>query len=120
MARVDEQEQVGHLHAPEDIRLYHFLEFGAVGFRTLGVAVAGEIDDIPGVVYEEMVDEHGLAGGGRGHGHAFFAHKHIDKRRLAHIRAADESIFVTVDDRSRYTAHVGRTYEETCGVDNHF
>lgn len=51
VTRVDEYKKVGHLTALEDIRTYHLLQFIAALLSAAGISVAGEIDDIPLVVY---------------------------------------------------------------------
>ena len=62
VADVYEHKEAGELLAVEDIVLDEVLEFVHLPFATLCIAVAGEIDEVPLLVDEEMVDEQGLAG----------------------------------------------------------
>ena len=65
-------------------------EFLPALLREFGVTVAGEVDEIPAVVDEEMVDELGLARSGRGHRELALPRQHVDKGRFAHVGAPDE------------------------------
>ena len=61
---------------------------------------------------EEVVDQHGLSGGGRGHGQAFAAGQHVDQARLADVGAADEGVFGQVAGGA--LADVGVADDEFC------
>ena len=61
VAYVDEQEEVGHLFASEDVALDDLRELVLGLLAALRVAIAWKVDEIPGLIDEEMVDEHRLA-----------------------------------------------------------
>ena len=96
MARVDEYKKIGHLLARQDVAANHSLQPIARIFAASGIAIAGEVDDVPTVVDDEMIDEHRLAGRRRRGGKAFARSEHIDKAAFAHIASPDKGIFWTV------------------------
>ena len=110
MTAVDEQEEVGHLLSLQDITLNHLAQALAVFLAPLGIAVAGEIHEIPAVVDEEVVDEHGLAWRRAREGQSFVASEHVDEARLAHIAAAYERILGQVTFGA--AGHVGVADDE--------
>ncbi len=57
VARIDEDKEVGHLLASQDVSAYHLLQLFALLLASHGEAIAGQIDDIPLIVDEEMVDQ---------------------------------------------------------------
>lgn len=90
---VNEQEEVGHLLASEDIALDDLCQFVLCLFPALCISVPGQVDEVPCLVDDKVVDEHGLAGCGRCHGQFGLACKHIDKARLPYVRASYKGIF---------------------------
>ena len=61
--------------------------------RAFGIAVSRKVYNVPALVDEEMVDEHGLSRCGRGHGKPFSPGQHIDETGFSYVGASDESIF---------------------------
>ena len=90
---VDEQEEVAHLLALEDVAVYHTLKLILVLLASLGIAIAREIDQEPLLIYKEMVDENGLAGSGRRLGQLAMIGEHVDETGFAHVASAYEGIF---------------------------
>ena len=82
---IDEHEKVGQLLAVENVVFDDSAEFFAGRFVSLSIAIAGEVDDIPTVVDEEVVDEHRFAGSGGCHGETVAAGEHIDERGFAYV-----------------------------------
>ena len=117
VAYVDEQEEVGHLFASEDVVLDDLRELVLGLLAALRVAIAGKVDEIPGLIDEEMVDEHCLARCGRGHGQLGLAGEHVDEARLAHVGAAYEGIFGQSVLRTAVDA--GVAYNKFCTFDFH-
>lgn len=111
VAHVDQHENVGKLLAPENVRRYHLLQLVKHRLRTLGKAVTGQIDQIPTVVDDEVVDEKRLAGSGRCLRQSLVIAQHVDEARLAHVRPADEGIFGLM---------VFGTLSEGCTADDKF
>ena len=91
-AAVDEHIDVGEGLAVEEIVAHHGAPFLTRGLGGAGVAVAGEVDKVPLIVDEEMINKLGLAGAARGFGESLDTGEHIDERRLADIRASDEGV----------------------------
>ena len=110
MAAVDEQEKVGHLHTAENVALNDVSQFIALLLASAGVAVAWEVNNVPGVVDEEMVDEQRLAWGGGSHCQPVPTGEHVDEARLTDIRAAYEGIFR--QSVLRTAGNVGVAYDE--------
>ena len=79
-----------HLLALEDIVGYNLRELAALGLRHLGVAVAREVDQVPTIVYEEVVYELCLAGCARHLCEVLNAREHVYERRLTDVASADE------------------------------
>ena len=117
VAYVDEQEEVGHLFSSEDVALDDLREFVFGLLAALRVAIAGKVDEIPGLVDEEVVDEHRLARSGRGHGQLGLAGEHVDEARLAHVGAAYEGIFG--QSVLRTTVEAGVADNKFCTFDFH-
>ena len=78
-ARIDQNEDVGQLFAFEHIVGGHFLPKGAVVAGSARIAIAREIDEIPLLVDEEMVDELGFAGASACFSEVLHTRQHIDE-----------------------------------------
>ena len=98
---VDEDKEAGELFAFEHIVANHLAKLFHCLFASLGIAVPGQIDEIPIFVDEEVIDAHGLAWCGRGEGEVFPFCQGIDERGFAYVASSDEGIF---------GASVGRTF----------
>lgn len=92
VAAVDEQHHARELFAIQQVAVDEFLQLCLTLLAQFGIAVAREIDNVPLVIYDEMVDEKGLAWGGRCLGETILLHEHIDQARLAYIRPSDEGV----------------------------
>ena len=90
---MNEQEEANEILAARDVALNHLLQLGRGLFAALGITVARKVHQMPLAVDAEMVDEHRLARGGRGHGQTLAPRQHIDKTALADIAAANEGVF---------------------------
>ena len=89
-ADVRQHEQEVHLPAAEHVVGDERREPVAHGLRRAGVAVAGQVHQIPCVVDAEVVDEPRLAGRSRDFGQPRAAGEHVDERRFADVAAPDE------------------------------
>ena len=89
----------------------------AVGLASLGVSVAGQIDEIPLLIDKEMIDKQCFPRGRGGHCQSFLASEHIDERRFAYVGAADKCKFMAHVGGT--FANVGVAYDEACCVDYH-
>ncbi len=87
---VDQYEEEMEPFAAEYIIEDDFRELAAGRLRGAGIAVAGQVDQIPTVVDAEMVDKPCFARGSRDLGQPVAACQHVDERRFAHVAAADE------------------------------
>ena len=79
-ADVDEHEQEEHLLAFEDVVGDDFREGSTLALRGAGIAIAGQIDQIPTVVDAKVVYQACLSGGCRYFGQPFVAGEHVDER----------------------------------------
>ena len=97
---VDEHKEAGHLCPLQDVALDDALYLLLSLLAAFGIAVAGEVYQIPLLVDEEVVDEHGLAGSGRGHGQSFAPSQHIDETGFSYVGPSDEGVFGQVSCRA--------------------
>ena len=109
-ADVRQHEQEVHLLALDDVVGDQFRKLAALCFRRAGVAVAGQVDQIPGIVDAEVVDEPRLAGCSRDFGQPRAAGEHVDERRFADVAAPDEGDVFQVVLRDLRNA-LGRAFE---------
>lgn len=58
---VDEDEETGELFAVEDVVAYEVLQFVHFAFPSLCESVTWEVDKVPLIIDEEVVDEHCLS-----------------------------------------------------------
>ncbi len=117
VARVDQQEEVGHLAALEYVAFDDFLQTLAVCLAALGVSVAREVHDVPAVVDQEVVDQHGLAWCRGCHGKILAPCKHVDERGFTNVASSDEGIFMFHPFRT--FIDIGIADFESCCVDYH-
>ncbi len=117
MATVNQHKKIGHLHTVEDIPFDYALQAVAVILAAAGIAIAGQIDYIPAVVHQKVIDKHGLSRGRRSHGKSFAAGEHIDERRLTYVRASDKGILVAALGRA--LAYTAVAYYKAGGIDEH-
>lgn len=89
-AAVDEEKKIKERLALPDVSVNHALEFLLHDLAALREAVAGEVDEIPLLVDEEMVDEDGLSRRERSLGEACAASEHVDETALSHVTAPDK------------------------------
>jgi len=89
-ARIDQNEEVVQLFALEDVVGDELREFAHGRLRGAGIAISGQIDQVPFAVDLKMVDQTGLSGCPRHLGQPVAPREHVDQRRLAHVAAADE------------------------------
>ena len=89
-ARIDQHEEEIHLLALEDVVEDQLRELFALPFRDARVTVAGQVDQVPAAVDQEMVDQPCFAGSGRDFGQRRRVGQQVDKRRLADVRTADK------------------------------
>lgn len=68
---VYEYENVYQLLSLEDIAAYHLVKLLLDGLASLGEPIAGQVNQIPFPIDEEVVDEEGLARCGTGFGQSF-------------------------------------------------
>ena len=87
---VHQHEQEVHLLALDDVVGDQFRKLAALGFRRAGVAVAGQVDQIPGVVDAEVVYEARLSGRSRHLGQSCAGGEHVDERRFSDVAPPDE------------------------------
>lgn len=99
-----------HLFALDDVVGDQFRKLAALCFRRAGVAVAGQVDQIPGVVDAEVVDETCLSGRPRHLGQPCAGGEHVDERRLSDVAAPDEGDVFQVVLRDLRNA-LGRAFE---------
>ena len=110
VAHVDKYKNVSQLWTLQNIAGNHLLQLFLYGLRTLGEAIARQVDQIPLVVDDEMVDKQGLSRCGRCLGESLVVAEHVDEARLSHVTSADEGIL-----SRNYSARVG-SYKLDFGV----
>ena len=93
VAGIEQDEQQDEVLAVENVVADDILQLFPALVSHLGIAVAGQVHKVPGVVDQEMIDQLGLAGRGRGVCQAFFAAEPVDERRFSDIAPADEGEF---------------------------
>ena len=91
VAGVDEDESATEVFAFEEVFGNEFVELIPQLLGHLGVAVAGEIDEPPGLVDFEEVDLAGAAGRFGNPGETGFVGEHVNQRGLSDIGATNES-----------------------------
>ena len=69
-----------------------------------GVTVAGEVDEAPLLVEDEIIDQFRVSWGSRDLCKVLFSSKHIDQRRLSDVRSPNQSAF-----RHRYLGTFGES-----------
>lgn len=84
-----------HKHPPEVFALFkvvadRFVEVDFFALGDLGVAVAGQVDEAPRIIHHEEIEELGLSRSRRNLGEAILIGEHVDHRRLANVRPANE------------------------------
>ena len=89
---VDQHEDVHQLLAPQDVAANHLVEPGNLSLRALGKAIARQVDKVPLLINNKVVDQKCLSGSCRCLCQLPVVRQHIDKTRLADIASSDESI----------------------------
>lgn len=92
VAAVDKQHHASQLLSVKQVAIDKFLQLCLTLLAQFGIAVAWEVNNVPLVIYDEMVDEKGLAWGRRSLGETILLHEHIDQTRLTHVRPSDEGV----------------------------
>ena len=90
---VDEDKEVGHELAFQDVGGNHLFQLVLGFLAALGESVTGKIHQVPLLVDEEVVDEHGLSRHGGCLGQLVIAGEHVYETALAHIASTDEGVF---------------------------
>ena len=62
-------------------------------FAHLGVAIAGQVHQVPALVYGEVIDKLGFTGAATGFGQVFLVGQHIDQAAFAHVAPPYEGVF---------------------------
>ena len=92
MPAIDKDEDADEVLPFAQIIFDHLFPLFTLVLGDFGEAITGEVDDIPGIVDVEMVDQLRLTGRTGGLGQFIAVAKHIDQRRLTDIAASDEGI----------------------------
>jgi len=92
VARVDQHEQIVHLAAAPHIIHDQFGKAAPLSLRHPSIAVPGQVDQIPRVVDQEVIDQAGFARSSRDLGQRPL-HQHVDQRRFSHVAAPDKCEF---------------------------
>ena len=87
-----EHKDIHKLATLENILRNHLLELLLNRLGTLGVTVAGKVNQVPLVVYYEVVDKKCLTRCCRRLGKTFVTAKHVDEARLPHVGATNECV----------------------------
>ena len=96
---VEQHEKQHHLLAVQDVVADDLLQFLTALLAHAGVAVARQVHEVPGVVDQEVVDELGLAGGGRSVRQAVDPAEAVDQGGFSDIAPSDEGEFRMTDFR---------------------
>ena len=88
--RIHQHKEEVHLLALEHIVHKDLGKLATLILRHTGVALAGQIDQIPITIDAEVVDKTCLAGCCRDLGQALATREHINERRLTHITTTDK------------------------------
>lgn len=90
---VDEDKEAGHLLALQNVGLYDALNLFLAFLSALGIAVARKVDDVPVLINQEMIDEHGLSRSCGRHGESFTSRQHVDEAGFSNVGTSDEGVF---------------------------
>ena len=112
MAGVDEDESAAEVFSFEEVFGDELVELVAQFLRDLGVTVAGEIDEAPGVVDFEEVDLAGATGSFGNPGEAGLVGEHVDQRGFSDIGATNEGELR--ERRARGGFEANRGFRKTC------
>ena len=93
VAAVDEDKEAGHLLALQNVGLYDALNLFLAFLSALGIAVARKIDDVPVLINQEVIDEHGLSRSCGCHGESFTPRQHVDEAGFSNVGTSDEGVF---------------------------
>jgi len=99
MPCVKQHEKQHHLLAVEDVVADDVLEFLPAFLAHAGVAIAGQVHEVPGIIDQEMVDKLGLAGGGRSMRQPVDTAEAVDQGGFSDIAPSDEGEFRMTDFR---------------------
>ena len=87
---INQRKDTGKIGAVGEVIGHRIVELGAVLARHAGEPVARQIHQPPGLVHRENVDELGETRRRRNARQTVLARQHVQQRRLADVRAADE------------------------------
>ncbi|MNY65072.1 hypothetical protein D3C86_2022840 [compost metagenome] len=79
MPDVDQDKSANQVFAVMQVIVDHLLPLLALHLAHFGITITGQIDEIPGVVDDKMVDHLRFSRLLRGFGQCFFARQHVDK-----------------------------------------
>lgn len=92
-SRVKKSKNTAQVGAVDQVIGDGFVKLGAVLLGGLGKSVSWQVNETPGVVHREGVDELGEPGGWRNAGEIALSRKHVDQRGLSNVGASDEREF---------------------------
>jgi hypothetical protein len=92
VATIDKNEKQCQLLAVQNIARNDMLKLLGLRFTAFCISIAGQVYQIPLIVYKKMIDEQSLSRSGRCHRQFPLVREHIDKARLTHIGTSNESI----------------------------
>ena len=90
MSCVKEHEEAVEVLPIEDVVPNHTIKLLPYGFRNLREAVAWEVDEVPRLINDEMVDELCFPRRGRDLSQSILLGKHIDEGGLANVGTPNE------------------------------
>ena len=61
MPDINQQKEIAHLLALQDISVYHLLKLILFLLASLGISITGEIHQVPVAIDDKMIDERGLS-----------------------------------------------------------
>ena len=117
MATVNEDEEQNELLTLQYIVLDHPSQTVTAVLAEACVAVAGEVNEVPRVVDDEVIDELRLPWLLRSHRQSLACGEHIDERRLPHIGSPDEGVFGEACRRAFLHATIAD--DELCRLNDH-
>ena len=90
---IDQHEQENHRLPFLHVIGNQLRELPALVFRNARIAVSGQIDQIPLRIDFKMIDQPGFTGSRGNFGQSRTIGQHVDQRRFADVRAADQRKF---------------------------
>jgi hypothetical protein len=93
MSHIYEYKTTNKLPALLEVVRNEFLELGFTGFGNSSISITGQIDQVPGLIDQKVIDQLGFSWPAGRFGKTLTVGQHIDQGRLSHVGPAYKGIF---------------------------